>query len=159
MYSPWLATVYESSILASTKQRNAAQDLWNNVKIPDLAFVSRNQTPSIAGWYNVLPEQTAYSSLLGIPVIGVPQTGNTTFALETSYFAFACQQGTFGRTMPIVSRYDGDDTLIEPLKRDSETFGGPGPSWNWTAHIDGSWTTPFWLAINKLAPNLTLMID
>jgi hypothetical protein len=43
------------------------------------------------GWYNLLGEKNpVYSSLIGIPISGLPTVGNTTSRIETSYWSLDC---------------------------------------------------------------------
>lgn len=70
-----------SSIIASTR------DLWSNVKIPNLASVQISDSLLSPTWTNITSDRNlTYSSLLGIPLSGLPQDGRTTTTLETSYF-------------------------------------------------------------------------
>jgi hypothetical protein len=68
-------------------------DLWGNVKIPDISRISDNDALSAnsTGWINI-PQgnNIIYSSVLGIPLSGIPKQGNTTFLIETSYIALDC---------------------------------------------------------------------
>ena len=83
--------------------RNTSLDLWSNMRIPHLmqagATNSSNWIPVTEGF----DETTSYTSLLGVPIIGISAFGNTTFLMETSYISVACLNVTSGPAIQIAN--------------------------------------------------------
>ncbi len=108
-----------SALSATYDARVAPIDPWGNVRVPLLRRLPRPPSPRIAGnvddddddgWRTVpdtMTEPEQYSSLVGVPVIGLPadaaaatrrtykadDTANVTvdFSIETSYMELQCQ--------------------------------------------------------------------
>jgi hypothetical protein len=80
--------------LAPEKVDQSTMDLWDNVKIPDIARLSNIRANS-AGWLNLTTnDNTSFSSLIGIPFNTKPMNGNMTFQMETSYISLNCNNVT-----------------------------------------------------------------
>ena len=98
-----LNLLLSSSLMAPTWSRNNSLDLWNNMKIPHLtqadATNSSDWTPVTEGF----DETASYTSLLGVPIIGISASGNTTFLMETSYISVACLNVTSGPAIQIAN--------------------------------------------------------
>lgn len=83
--------LYTAALLAPLSTKNGARDPWGNVKIPSLANL--NVTTSDAhGWVDVPPikEPEIYSSLVGLPVVGLPLIGRSNFTIESTYLTVDC---------------------------------------------------------------------
>lgn len=85
------ASIYMTALTTSRKQRTSRQDLFGNVRIPSLdslmsPLVMENGSWSIIDYNWEIP----YSFMLGIPVVGVPMTGNLSFNLVSRYLAIDC---------------------------------------------------------------------
>ncbi|KXG47219.1 uncharacterized protein PGRI_010890 [Penicillium griseofulvum] len=80
--NPMIASLSAASLLA-----NRNQDLWGNIRFPVIENLETNNT----NWMNV-PENDnmTYASLVGVPVIGLPSSGNTSFTLPGSYLSISC---------------------------------------------------------------------
>ncbi|KAL4892106.1 hypothetical protein BDV59DRAFT_202997 [Aspergillus ambiguus] len=76
--------LFVSNILAPRTTRLSSMDAWGNVKIP---FV----TDTAGDWQPVTPD-IEYSSLLGIPVLGLPVHANASFTISTAYLVADCFQ-------------------------------------------------------------------
>jgi len=63
-------------------------DIWGNVKLLDFRHVQAQHNQSARdGWYSVdHGHLVTYSSLVGIPVAGVPATGQVFFSLSNRYW-------------------------------------------------------------------------
>jgi hypothetical protein len=70
----------------------APQDSWGKVKIPRLKLINGSAPRDGEGWLEVprltLPEQ--YSSLVGIPIIGLPENHHVEFPIDTTYISLSC---------------------------------------------------------------------
>ncbi|KAF4765739.1 hypothetical protein N7455_004456 [Penicillium solitum] len=80
--NPMTASISAASLLAT---RN--QDLWGNIRFPVIENLEKNST----GWMNVPKnDNLTYASLVGVPVIDLPSSGNTSFTLPGSYLSISC---------------------------------------------------------------------
>lgn len=87
---PAMNAVYRASIIAPNATMSAPQDTWGNIKIPRIEALE--QTPrGSSEWIKVPKKDVAYSSLVGIPSIGVAPSGNSSFIMECSYYDLACE--------------------------------------------------------------------
>ncbi|PGH34620.1 hypothetical protein GX50_02510 [[Emmonsia] crescens] len=89
---PQLNGLYITSLMAPPDAKRAPADVWGNLKVPLMSHLALNHTANETGWYNfdAFSENISYSSLIGIPVRGLPWSGNTTFTMESSYFDIDC---------------------------------------------------------------------
>lgn len=88
---PTVNALYNACLLEPNTTRNSDGDLWGNVKIPDIT--KSGLTPSDDGWLiRDNSSRVVYSSLLGIPVLGLSTEGNTTFSMETTYLSLSCTE-------------------------------------------------------------------
>lgn len=89
---PSFAPIYMAALRTTRTQEGSTMDLWGNVKIPDLDSLSSNSSQTDEGWKQVdYSKDVAYTSLLGIPVVGVPSIGNSTFNITSRYWTTDCQ--------------------------------------------------------------------
>ena len=86
---PDINALYAASLFQPLAVQTSPIDLWGNIKIPDLIHTSKSANNT--DWTEVSGNETAYSSLLGIPISAVPNQGNNTFNIETSYMAVSCK--------------------------------------------------------------------
>lgn len=83
--------IFMASLITSRGQKNSSQDFYGNVKIPVLdRIVPRNGIETDAWKTMDHSQEVPYSSLLGIPVVGIPSTGNLSFNLVSRYFNVEC---------------------------------------------------------------------
>ncbi|OAX81121.1 hypothetical protein ACJ72_04542 [Emergomyces africanus] len=89
---PQLNGLYITSLMAPPDTKSSPTDIWGNLKVPLMSHLASNHTANETGWYNfdAFAEDIAYSSLIGIPIGGLPWNGNTTFTMESSYFDNDC---------------------------------------------------------------------
>jgi hypothetical protein len=113
---PQYAPLYMTALQTSRQTSNLPMDLFGNVKIPDVTRLEDFQSisPTNATLYNNLDiihsptdvpkkfeersrwydinhdEPGIYTSLLGIPVIGIPTFGNSSFELTSAYWDVRC---------------------------------------------------------------------
>ena len=78
---------YARLLLSRGEYFHFPSDFYGNVKIPDL-YRLKDYNEDDVEWTAVRSDNnTAYSSLMGVPVSGVPTIGKTTFTIETSYYS------------------------------------------------------------------------
>ncbi|KAJ9656207.1 hypothetical protein H2201_008619 [Coniosporium apollinis] len=84
-------STYVSSLLAPENVKLASQDTWGNVKIPRIELLNTS-FGNAEGWISVPPATKAeqYSSLAGLPIVGLPSNGDSIFKVESSYLSLQC---------------------------------------------------------------------
>lgn len=131
---PSLNAILEASLIAPASIRNSSVDLWGNVKVPDLSRLPRNVSANSLGWLNLSSNSgtITYSSLLGIPVSGLVEGGNTTFTMWTSYITLSCDSADIAN-----ASWTGiNETWSTPFPVVNVAFGGSGFK-NGTAYAQG----------------------
>jgi hypothetical protein len=88
------------SLAAPNSTTLSPRDTWGNVKLPAARYVhtealeyqsaTANQLSASKG-QGLLPNETEYSSLIGVPLWDVPEKGNLTFDIEWPIFDTDCQ--------------------------------------------------------------------
>ncbi|KAJ4340059.1 hypothetical protein N0V87_002679 [Didymella glomerata] len=89
-------SLYNAALLAPLATKVGPQDIWGNVKIPSLDTFNQS-APGADGWFdvlsrNLLPE--TYSSLVGVPIVGLSERAESNFTLEYNYLAVNCNPFT-----------------------------------------------------------------
>lgn len=84
------STVYAAALIQAMGIKLGPEDAWGNVKIPRIESLDISNANS-DGWIPFIPDSAeSYSSLLGIPIVGIPTTGSTGLTLESSYITLDC---------------------------------------------------------------------
>ena len=88
---PALNSLMGASVLSSRAIDSSPVDTWNNLKIPQLDDATFGGSEQSNGWIQA-DQNTNHTwiSLLGIMVKGLPNTGSSTFSLESSYMDVHC---------------------------------------------------------------------
>ncbi|PGH06395.1 hypothetical protein GX51_02407 [Blastomyces parvus] len=122
---PQLNGLYITSLMAPPEAKRAPTDVWGNLKVPLISHLTSNHTANETGWYNfdAFSEIVPYSSLIGIPVAGLPWNGNTTFTMESSYFDVDCFTLSAASQVPITSNF-----TMPPGTRPSRTKSEDPPN-------------------------------
>lgn len=114
---PLFAPLYMTALLTSRQYLDLPMDQFSNIKIPDL-FQLKSYSASAPNdtWFDV-PETstTEYSSIIGIPVAGLPETGNTSFSLASHYWLVDCD--------PMKLRSEFVNDTLDTLQTQSRSFG------------------------------------
>jgi hypothetical protein len=89
--------LYTAALLAPLETKIGPRDPWGNVKIPNLEYLN-NTKPDTNGWIVVpdIQEPETYSALVGLPVVGLPQSDKSNFTIESTYITVDC--GRFNQT-------------------------------------------------------------
>jgi hypothetical protein len=88
---PSYASIYMTALITSPRQQNSSQDLFGNVRIPSLDSLTPPLAIGNESWTTVeYNQEVPYSSMLGIPVVGIPVTGNLSFKITSRYLAINC---------------------------------------------------------------------
>lgn len=87
---PLYAPLYMTSLHGSRTHINSSMDQWEGIKIPDITS-SANMTEDNWRHFGEVVNVT-YSSLLGIPVAGVPRSGNSSFDMVSHYWSVDCDE-------------------------------------------------------------------
>lgn len=86
--------LYTAALLAPIGTKIGPTDAWGNVKIPNLDYISqdRSTTPDRYGWIAVpsIKEPEVYSSLVGLPIVGLPLAYQSNFTVESTYLSVDC---------------------------------------------------------------------
>ncbi|KAK7177803.1 Transcriptional regulatory protein moc3-like protein 4 [Paraphaeosphaeria sporulosa] len=71
---------------------NNSMDLWGNVKLPDIKSLRGYElSNSTTQWYDISSDdKVTYASLLGTPIIGMPESSNTSFNMVSFYWSVEC---------------------------------------------------------------------
>jgi hypothetical protein len=88
------SALYTAALLAPLSTKLGPEDPWGNVKIPSLESLS-HLTPDPNRWIEVpssFSQPESYSSLVGLPVVGLPQSGTSKFTIEATYISVNCSQ-------------------------------------------------------------------
>ena len=105
-----ISALLGASLLATESVLDSPIDLWNNVKIPLLEEMSPYKDDTAENPWIVVDEtvHNVWTSLSGLMVFGLPDTGLSTFFLETSYMDVNCansiringtENGTYSQTL------------------------------------------------------------
>ncbi|KAJ4299592.1 hypothetical protein N0V90_004838 [Kalmusia sp. IMI 367209] len=91
-YWPFYASPYMTALQTSKQTINSSMDLWGNIKIPDIkSLPDYKPNNTDAPWYEVRNNSdVVYASLLGTPLIGLPESGNTSFDMTSFYWSVDC---------------------------------------------------------------------
>ncbi|KAJ4992952.1 hypothetical protein SVAN01_01656 [Stagonosporopsis vannaccii] len=94
---PLFAPLYMTALLTSRQYLDLPMDQFSNIKIPDVFQLgSYSASAPNDTWFNV-PESPSpeYTSIIGIPIAGLPETGNTSFSLASHYWSVDCEPMQF----------------------------------------------------------------
>lgn len=83
--------LYTAALLAPLDIKRGTMDSWGNVKIPRIEFLNTTSSDN-EGWLpvpsNMDPE--LYSSLVGLPIVGLPGNKSSTSTMEVTYLTVDC---------------------------------------------------------------------
>ncbi|ETS82477.1 hypothetical protein PFICI_04353 [Pestalotiopsis fici W106-1] len=140
---PLYGPLFMSSLIASRSLENPKQDMYGNVRVPQLDRLMTGDTVDNDTWVVVnSTEETPWSSLLGVPVAGVPKTGNLSFNLVSRYYAIDCDAAVHVENSTIFSNTSSGLGAGYYMWDASSTFAVQSPAgsellqlWNGTRFI------------------------
>ena len=113
--------LYNAALLAPQATKNGPQDSWGNIKIPSYEALDLS-IMDVEGWLDVpdvVSTPETYSSLVGLPIAGLPKSGHSNFTVEYNYISVTCtpfvQQpypGVHGTGDPLATNYTKLDLLL-----------------------------------------------
>ncbi|CAN9250543.1 unnamed protein product [Alternaria sp. RS040] len=134
--------LYNAALLAPLSVKLGPQDSWGNVKIPRLDALNQSNVDA-DGWVEVSSQMQVpeiYSSLVGVPIAGLPTNTSNKLTLEYNYLSVKCgpfdQQpypGTHGTGDPGATNYTRLDEMVpgqiwwnksQPDLQPFDTLGG-----------------------------------
>ncbi|USW57938.1 hypothetical protein Slin15195_G112570 [Septoria linicola] len=86
-------SLFASALLSNRATQQSAQDQYGHVKIPIYQDVKSGPVNTNGTLWHDVPledDQVVWSSLQGIPVSGIPQSGHSTFVINTAYIGTDC---------------------------------------------------------------------
>tara|TARA_R110002003_G_scaffold288_15_gene18466 strand:- start:22791 stop:24353 length:1563 start_codon:yes stop_codon:yes gene_type:complete len=83
--------LYTAALLAPLETKIGPIDPWGNVKIPRLDSINSTSV-SGEGWIDVpdTMDPERYSSLVGLPIVGLPEKDRSNFTMESTYLTVDC---------------------------------------------------------------------
>lgn len=132
-YAPLFMTTLQTARLTV----NESRDLFGNVRIPDITSLDASSDPTaqVYDWRDIQDKaEVSYTSLLGYPTIDVPNLGNVSFTIESSYWEVRCQPFQIGASFPLENQTDAYNGHLSP--------GTSGPSFYLQTRTNGDNHTP-----------------
>ncbi|EOO03487.1 hypothetical protein UCRPA7_951 [Phaeoacremonium minimum UCRPA7] len=149
-----MQATYDAALMQGVETKLSPRDAWGNPKIPRLELFDQS-TADADGWVDVTDVKTVetYSSLMGMPIIGVPKNGTAEFSIESSYIALGLPAvqyssrvgGTLGLTVTCpdcinwAHNYHPDNMTVMQA-RQLQLMGPPFPQPNATERENASYT-------------------
>ena len=84
-----LNALYLSALLTPPAGQAASMDTWGNIKVPIIETLEQAGKSEIDGWFPTT-DNTSYSSLVGLPIDGIPTSGSSYFTVESYYMKASC---------------------------------------------------------------------
>lgn len=82
--------LYTAALLAPLATKVGPRDSWGNVKIPTLRALNSTDADEWTVVPGVLSSPESYSSLVGLPIAGLPQATKSNFSLQYTYLSVDC---------------------------------------------------------------------
>jgi hypothetical protein len=115
--------IFMGVLIAPKDVKAASQDAYGNIKIPLLEDLQTHSDQADAdGWYSTKTDTPlVYSSLIGIPTMGIAEVGTTFLAIESSYLYPRC-------TLSLTYHHDSDSSRAWNKFREENCNNGEGGS-------------------------------
>lgn len=126
-YAPLFMTTLQTARLTV----NESRDLFGNVRIPDINSLDTSSDPTaqVYDWRDVQDKaEVSYTSLLGYPTIDVPNLGNVSFTIESSYWEVRCQPFQIGASFPLENQTDAYNDHLSPARLVQASTSRPEPT-------------------------------
>jgi hypothetical protein len=83
-------SLFLTALLSSSRYQNTPTDLCGNVKLPLYRYIENSTSDEWKMISNASNVNVTYASLIGIPVVGPPSDGFSTFNIKARQFDFTC---------------------------------------------------------------------
>lgn len=83
-------TEFTSALAGSAAGKASPQDTYGHIKIPIFEKLPAPASGNNTQWRNIPDSGVVWSSLTGIPVLGIPTSGISSFTLNTGYMSSDC---------------------------------------------------------------------
>ena len=87
-------SIYLAALLTPSAGQTKSMDTWGNTKIPIIETMEQASISDAEGWFTINLENATYSSLIGLPIAGIPTTGSSRFSVESHYMLSLCNVST-----------------------------------------------------------------
>jgi len=84
-------TEFTAVLAGSAADKASPQDAYGNIKIPIFDKLPPPASGNNTQWRNIPDSGVVWSSLIGIPVLGIPTSGISSFTLNTGYMSSDCR--------------------------------------------------------------------
>ncbi|KID82897.1 hypothetical protein MGU_09821 [Metarhizium guizhouense ARSEF 977] len=140
------APIYMTALTTSFQTADSTEDLFGNVKIPSIDAITSGANITNGSWVTIDDSRDIpYSSLLGIPVVGIPNAGNLSFNIVSRYLTVDCDYS---------AQVDDSDML-----RNFSGAGGGSLDWGkgTTFRIEPSSSPPSESEVNNTTATYTIV--
>jgi hypothetical protein len=120
LYGP----LFLAALQTSTVNSNESRDIFGNARIPDISSLGSDTDaiPLALDWHDTRDKSSlTYSSLLGNTVFDVPDTGNVSFVIESSYWEVRCKPFFSNITL---EDFNKTNSSSDPTKLYAGSYGG-----------------------------------
>ncbi|CAO2655975.1 Nn.00g047780.m01.CDS01 [Neocucurbitaria sp. VM-36] len=83
-------SIFLAALLSSSKYQATSMDLWGNIKLPIYRYIENNTSDEWKQISNTTGANVTYASLIGVPIVGPPSNGYTTFNIKARQFDITC---------------------------------------------------------------------
>ncbi|KAH6625531.1 hypothetical protein C7974DRAFT_396230 [Boeremia exigua] len=118
--------VFVAALMGSPATKSSPLDVWGNVKVPRIEGYEQAVAMDHDGWYETKDgDSDAYSSLVGIPILGMNQSNFIDYSMRihSPYFGLDCSINTTVSEM--------DSILVKTLPGLSSNATSPGSMLFW----------------------------
>ncbi|KAH7378317.1 hypothetical protein BKA66DRAFT_571743 [Pyrenochaeta sp. MPI-SDFR-AT-0127] len=121
------APLYVTAVQTSRQSLSLPMDLFGNVKVPDMDYLNKELVSGAApdyDWHYITnTTKVNYTSIFGVPVLGIPDSGNCSFNLMTHYWAVSCTNRTrLPERVLWRPTHPSDNTNLTDSRASSPTF-------------------------------------
>lgn len=82
--------IYLTALLSTSRYQDTPMDLWGNVKFPLYRSIEKDTPEEWKQMRRVPGSNATYGSLIGVPVVGMPSEGNSSFNIRARQFDVSC---------------------------------------------------------------------
>ncbi|KAF1845493.1 uncharacterized protein K460DRAFT_283257 [Cucurbitaria berberidis CBS 394.84] len=83
-------SIFLAALLSSSKYQATPMDLWGNVKLPIYRYIENSTSDEWKEIQNTTNANVTYASLIGVPIVGPPSAGFSTFNIKARQFDITC---------------------------------------------------------------------